>query len=260
MSKAQQRLYKKEVADRLRKFGNTLLNSGIIGDRKPFEDAALQCEKGPIPVVKGVNIDYSNCWGYTLSNLVFSLPKKKKADRGVFPEGASVESISISSTIIGNYTRIDYAEDPFCHLDFNVIIKGKSKDGDSLLASWHLDRHLENKDDNEPDGIHPIYHFQYGGKNLKLPGDNYGNQIVLETPRLMHLPLDAVLGVDFVLANFLGSKRKHLCTQVKAYADCITELQKMLWRPYVLSIAQTWDSYAADRLVWERRKICPQLL
>ena len=260
MSKAQKKAYKKEVADRLRKFGNVLRSDGIIGDRKPFEDAANQCEKGPIPEVKGVKIDLSNCWGYTLSNLTLSLPKKKKTDGGILPKGATAETVSISSTIIGNYTRGDYAEDPFSHLEFNVVIKGKSEDDSILMASWHLDRHLENKENKQPEDVHPIYHFQYGGKKLKLPDDNYGSHIVLETPRLMHLPLDAVLGVDFVLTNFLGSRRKHLCTKEKPYVDCVKDLQKILWRPYLLSVAQTWSAYPATQYDWDSRKICPQLL
>ncbi|MBD3636599.1 MAG: hypothetical protein HUJ25_04600 [Crocinitomicaceae bacterium] len=257
MSKKAQNKYKREISDRIRKFGNQLKSNGLIQANKPFEDAANQCLNGLLPEVKGVNIDKANSWGYELSNVIINVPKPKKS-KGIFPQGTIIKTLAISTKIIGNYTRNDYVEDPFAHLEFNLIIKGDFK-GQEMIACWHLDRHLENKGDNDPNDLHPTYHMQYGGKKLKLPNDNYGTHVVLETPRLLHLPLDGILGVDFVLGNFLGEQRKELCSK-KPYWQCIKASQDSIWRPFIHAFAKRWDAYNPLNYNWEVEKICPQLV
>lgn len=258
MNKRDKKKFKRKVADQLRKFGDALFNNQAITNKKPFEDAALQCQNGPMPDVKGVRINTSTSWGYEISNVVFSIPKDKKA-KGVYPKKASCESVSVSAVVIGNYIRSDYAEDPYAHLELNVIANGKNGDGIPMLNSWHLDRHLTDHQNKQPKEAHPIYHFQYGGKKLRLPDNNYGTHLVLETPRLMHLPLDAILGVDFVLSNFFGELRTRLC-DIKSYHDCIKESQKSIWRPYIHSIAKFWTGYGDANYNWDEKKICPQIL
>lgn len=258
MNKSGKKKFKREMANQLRKFGDALFDNKAITNKKPFEDAANQCQNGPMPVVKGVKINTSTSWGYEISNIVFNIPKGKKA-RGVYPKEASCESVSVSAIVIGNYLRNDYAEDPYSHLELNVVSKGKKKDGTVMLNSWHLDRHLTDYKNKQPKEAHPIYHFQYGGQKLRLPDSNYGTHLVLDTPRLMHLPLDAVLGVDFVLSNFLGDLRNRLC-DAKPYHDCVKESQKSIWRPYIHSIAKIWAGYGEANYDWDVKAICPQIL
>lgn len=257
MSKKANQKYKREISDRIRIFGQQLKENGLIQANKPFEDAANQCRNGLIPEVKGVNIDKTNSWGYELSNVIIQVPRPKKS-KGILPQGTVIKTLSISAVIIGKFSRVDYAEDPFVHLEFNLVIKGDLK-GQEMIASWHLDRHLENSSDNQPNELHPIYHMQYGGKKLKLPNDNYGTHLVLETPRLLHLPLDGILGVDFVIGNFLGEQRKVLCTK-KPYWKCIKDSQDSIWRPFIHALANRWNPYGAANYNWDIEKICPQLV
>lgn len=256
-SKAKVRDFRHKISDQIRKYGNQLYEEGIVGDRTPFESAAHECREGIIPQIKGVTIDYSKAWGYTLSNLILSIPEDIN-NKGVRPAGSYIEKLEVEAIIVGNVVRGDYAEDPFAHLEFNITVKGKNGTGDAMLACWHLDRHPDAPDDGEsPVDIHPRYHFQHGGDRLKIK--NFGDQLVIESPRFMHLPLDAILGLDFVLANFLGKDRKALC-DIQAYQDCLVETQKTFWRPYILSLANRWDDYSTHGYNWDSLEICPQLV
>lgn len=144
------------------------------------------------------------------------------------------------------------------HLEFNLVVKGLTKNGEPLVASWHLDRH---PDDSPTESVHPVYHFQYGGRKLIIPNDNYGNHLVLDMPRIMHPPLDLILGIDFVLSNFLGKTRNAMCSE-RPYVNSIAELQNLIWRPYVYSIARHWPTYGNEneRYEWDSHSIYPQLL
>ncbi len=257
-SKAEKKRYRKLVSDLMRKYAQSLKSTNVLHDIKAFEEAAKQCLDGLNPVIAGIKIDNNNSWGYELRNVILKVPKKSKT-KGILPEGANVNTITFSAKIIGNYISSTYAEDPFSHIELNIIAKGKSSDGSDMLACWHFDRDLKPKTGSKkPLDAHPIYHFQFAGKNLKLPNDNYGEHLVLDTPRIMHLPLDAILGFDFVLSNFLGGKRNMLKTN-KPYANCLKEVQKQFWRPYVHSVAKEWDSYDRNNYKWDVNEICPQI-
>ena len=258
MSKSSKKKYRGEVSDLIRKFGEALKTKKVLHDNKVFEDAAKQCLDGLCPVIAGISIDYSNSWGYELRNVILNVPQKDKA-KGIFPADAVVNTITFSAKVVGNYLNGDYAEDPFAHVELNIIALGKSKNGDDMKACWHFDRHLQSKKDKiKPIDSHPIYHFQFAGKNLVLPNNNYGEHLVLDTPRIMHLPLEAMLGLDFVLSNFLGEQR-NILSAYKPYADCLKEVQKHFWRPYVHSLAKKWDSYANGNYNWDVNEICPQI-
>jgi hypothetical protein len=255
-SKTEVKSFRKKISEQIRNYGNLLYENRIVGDKTPFESAAHECSNGQIPPIKGIKIDYAKSWGYTLSNLVLSIPKEIN-NKGVRPDGSYIDKLEVEALIVGNVVREDYAEDPFAHLEFNITVKGKNGTGDAMVACWHLDRHPDAQDDGSPVDIHPRYHFQHGGNRLKIK--NYGDHLVLESPRVMHLPLDAVLGLDFVLANFRGKDRKSLFGN-QTYQDCLAEVQKTFWRPYIHSLANRWDSYPTGRYEWNSLEICPQLV
>jgi hypothetical protein len=72
--------------------------------------------------------------------------------------------------------------------------------------------------------------------------ENLGNVLLLDPPRLLHPPLDAILAVDFVLSNFMGAKWKQLRAD-EHYETMITHAQELFWKPYVKSLfAAGWGS------------------
>ncbi|PRY09814.1 hypothetical protein CLV24_11718 [Pontibacter ummariensis] len=259
MSKAFRAQYKREISERLRKFGEELYKKGVIRDKKPYEEASNQCLKGPVPSVKGVNIDYANSWGYTLNTVMFTMGQANQP-REIKPSDSSVDTIAINAVVIGNYTEDAVVTDPLSYLEFNIITSGKDANKKKMVSSWHLDRDLGNSiNTNE---MHPLYHFQYGGRNLHLPSGNfeYGSHLVLGTPRIMHFPLDAILGVDFVLSNFFGRKREGLC-KMPTYTSPVVEAQKHLWRPYAYALANHWSaSFNPNSCSWQSNTVCPQYL
>ncbi|WP_415838537.1 hypothetical protein, partial [Rahnella bruchi] len=103
-------------------------------------------------------------------------------------------------------------------------------------GSWHLDYHLPS---GQPTTfIHPMYHFHHGGRKMYNHQD-YGNIMIMDAPRVAHPPLDIVLSIDFVIANFLGDKW-NLLMQDSAYTSLIKNAQDRWWRQYYLDIAAFW--------------------
>ncbi|PRX57368.1 hypothetical protein [Flagellimonas meridianipacifica] len=257
MNKHQKKVFKSDLSRDLKLFGKALFDAGLIHDKKVFETAANQCINGPLPDIKGVNIDYANSWGYEIPNLQIIFTQSNPTLE-IFPKEVSINSINIASKVIGNFTREDYAEDPLSHLEFNLTVQGIDKSGDTYISSWHLDRQPDKSDSIS---AHPAYHFQYGGKRLSLPNNAYGRHLVLDSPRLVHPPLDIILGVDFVLSNFFGEQRQNLCA-IRPYTTSVSNIQRLIWRPYTHSVARNWPGYPDDdsRFEWECVSIYPQIL
>lgn len=122
---------------------------------------------------------------------------------------------------------------PVSTYNFHIEILGKEGDK-TVHSSWHLD--FDNTDAS--DYIHPIFHLTYGGKVMK--NKELGDVLLLPAPRIAYPPMDAVLGVDFVLSNFV---KKDMYNKIKAYSQykaAVKHSQERLWRPYILSIANHW--------------------
>lgn len=54
---------------------------------------------------------------------------------------------------------------------------------------------------NNQEYIHPHFHLTWGGDTMK--GLGLGDVLLLPTPRISYPPLDIILGIDFVLSNFV---------------------------------------------------------
>jgi len=122
---------------------------------------------------------------------------------------------------------------PVSTYNFHIEIVGK--DGEKTVhSSWHLD--FDNS--NTSDYIHPSLHLTYGGNTMKYT--ELGNVLLLPTPRISYPPMDAVLGIDFVLSNFT---KKDIYNRIKAnsqYKAAVKHSQERLWKPYMLSLANHW--------------------
>lgn len=134
--------------------------------------------------------------------------------------------------------------DPFCNekesFGFDIVLESEN-----YMASWHLDRHIEDEDDGEGKYVHPIYHFTFGGHKMeeKYEEDDshFENLLLIRSPRIMHPPLDAILGLDFIFKNFI---RKD-CISIlddKTYIDLIAKLKSCLWRPYAIAFSNSYFS------------------
>jgi len=130
------------------------------------------------------------------------------------------------------------ASEPLERLEVNIQITAKDEASNELnISAWHLDRHIGQDD---PQDIHPLYHFQHGGKQMADIGGSVGRVLLLEPPRLPHPPMEALLSIDFVLANFVGSVWKEL-REDGTYANRISQAQELYWKPYFKSLHSWWD-------------------
>jgi hypothetical protein len=56
--------------------------------------------------------------------------------------------------------------------------------------------------------------------------------------------MDAILGIDFVLSNFV---KKDIYNKIKTnsqYKAAVKHSQERLWKPYMLSLANHWCKYS----------------
>lgn len=67
--------------------------------------------------------------------------------------------------------------------------------------------------------------------------------ILADTPRIAHLPMDAILGIDFVLTNFWDTSVLSFRNE-GAYINLLTESQKNLWKPYIDTLHGFWQANA----------------
>lgn len=191
-------------------------------------------------------------WGYEIED--FKMPVETL--RHVRPKGiraAGVE-LSLNMKLVADFNVWNSMRDPFLELDFNASIRGISDTG-SHSMSFHIDKHDMSRKSDEP---HPIYHLQYSSN----PDDDehfvYGSTLSLDTPRIMHHPIEFVLGVGFLAANFLPFAYNHLFDD-GYFHSIYTKYQESILKPYFQTLASHW-AYDRASIVWSPvEHLCPFL-
>lgn len=203
-----------------------------------------------------VNYDY---WGYEIDDLQFWF---ETTPRHTYPEDPINLSLSLGMRLVADINDYKKIIDPYKHLEVNIVISGtyvKDSNSIELITSFHLDRHLTNSEDNEPHDVHPAYHFQFGGRKLDKKFRNFGNALLMDSPRIVHYPMDIVLSVDFVLSNFFPSLWKKM-RQDGEYVNLVKDYQESFWKPYSHSKAYNWKPYDEKLINWSPGIIWPQLI
>lgn len=258
-----------ERSNDLASLGEILTRREIIRDAAPLLSAASNCRQ----------ITDEGLYGYKIPHLIFH-----KLPEGLMhharPQGVNCVDFTIDVTVDLCGLVLDEAaeQDPFTALTVDILISGEAfigEDVKTLKCAWHLDKHEEDeepvktekqaKEGDKPHkprkgrsfAIHPLYHFQHGGHRVWELAD-YGEQLLLEPPRIAHPPLDGVLAIDFVLSNYLGDEWKLLREQDEVYVRLVREAQGRCWRPYALATAALWRANPLSH-VWPANDIWPQL-
>lgn len=142
----------------------------------------------------------------------------------------------------------------FSGYSFRFQIVGEDEKGNSYYDAWHLDYDKSycpkearldeikgKKEKNEPEYIHPWFHLTHGGDAIK--DKDHGELLSIIVPRIAYPPMDLVLGIDFLLSNFV-KKTKYLQIQSDGqYKSSVSAAQEWLLKPYILSIAHNWCNY-----------------
>ena len=250
MNKKRAQEYRKLRAEELRRLAQILHDEGIVRDVGPLQSAANMCA---VSCLRN-KLEY---WEYDLIDLRF-YDTDADSLRHVRPDSVVELWLELSVTLSGLCLEDSSLEDPFSRLNVDILTKGKNRSGKESICSWHLDKHIRGEGDNPSALAHPEYHFQHGGKKIRDLSD-YGLNLLLETPRLAHPPMDGILAIDFILSNYVGEKWKILHSENSTYKDLIKSAQDRCWAPYALSSA-TISKLITEHSPWSAKSIWPQLI
>jgi hypothetical protein len=242
-----------DLSDELLSLAQVLENNVPSFDGGSLKQAASDCKS---PTEYG-----SSSWGYHVPPLSF-LGYEPSSDLRPKPAKNNALYLEMELKIAGVCDRLgESSQDPLHHLKIDLSVWGRSEER-RLLSAWHLDRHIFEEGDSMYSD-HPRYHFQFGGERLWEEVGDYGHVLVPEPPRIAFPPMDAVLAVNFVLANYFGDEWSSLVDLEDGndeYRELVAEAQNRLWRPYSESLSSAWNPGPLDDHDWSPGAIWPQLV
>lgn len=235
------------------------LLDNTIGDfnTSPIEIIISQLNNNDfIPTLKDGSHD-ENIWGYDLEGFTFPLETIKH----IKPNDIKSGEVTLDMKVRAKIDNWKTFNDPFEELGFNVTIKGTGKQ--TYYFGFHIDKHnmknqgddklgeveiLDKKNDtgNEP---HPIYHLQYNLNPTKSRNPQLGDLFYIDTPRIMHKPVDFILGLSFLTSNFFPTAFEVL-KEDRVFMKLHTDYQEAIWRPYFHTLANQWKPFQQGNIVW----------
>jgi hypothetical protein len=251
MSRTRNRSFKEELARELRGLADVLLRAGLLRDTSPLAAAASMCTG---------NLSH-NEWNYECLSLSFVVNDNYLASyKRTIPGNLHEIVIELSVRAKGHcLDESDGITDPFTELTVDCKMEGRDNNGISFFCVWHLDRNIGDTGEESKHFVHPCYHFQFGGN--QLPQElGYGRLLLVESPRIAHPPLDAILAVDFVLSNYFPNIWQHL-RQEEKYPRIVQQAQRRFWLPYAKASirGKGWGS-CAEHASWDVRNVWPQII
>ncbi len=125
---------------------------------------------------------------------------------------------------------------------------------DKHKTSWHFDYDTT----LSSEFIHPCFHLTHGGK--LMDDVDFGKTLLLPVPRIAYPPMDFVLGIDFILSNFLKKAKYEKLRSKKEYNAAVKNSQEWLWKPYMQTIANHWDKRIELPVYHNSSELIPTLL
>jgi hypothetical protein len=243
--------FRKARQNELLRLASVLENRSLVRDSQPLKSAAALC------VIRDLKKG-EEFWGYDFEGLEFT-KFDDESYRHSRPENSIINSLELSMKLSGPCLDNNAPENPFTELNGDIVVSGLTANAEKILTcAWHLDKHIRDEKSAEPTLAHPEYHFQHGGKNIRLLRD-YGVHQILESPRIAHPPLDAILFVDFILSNYCGIEWRKLRIEDPTYKDLVVAAQERYWAPYALATSVVSKTITSTS-PWPAKEIWPQLL
>ena len=211
-------------------FAELLISNNIIQDAKSLYDASakLQCSQN------------NSEWNYECGSLKFSIDG---CIAGSIPQKVNLIDIVFNVSLAGIFQNdLNKVCNPLMDLSFDIELEGYRdlpEKIDVFYASWHLDKNIKSSNYTY---IHPEYHLTCGGNKLEEKGvDNFGNSLILPSPRISYPPMDVILGIDFILQNYFPYRQISKLLDDSRYKEIISNTQLWLWRPYYLALSSAWN-------------------
>ena len=161
------------------------------------------------------------------------------------------------------YTETDHQNDfPVRKIIFSYQIETSDINNKKYFSAWHLDTDINPPTEPALErSNHPFYHMHFGGKEMKnfLHNNNgaFEQLLLLNTPRLVHPPLDGILCIDFILQNFM-SKIRNALLEKPEYRNALKHSQERIWKPYLKVLSTFWDT--TNNKNHDAKKIWPHLI
>jgi hypothetical protein len=218
---------------------NDYYNS-LLKHKKQLGVFGFDCER--IRMIIKTLQESGNLISYSFTTMSFYIEKKLLPSHSIPKEFKYIEIVlSISDEIKINKINNNHIQDPINQLDkFNISLFCDKK---NYTSSWHLDRDIPEDHDGTSSNLHPLYHLTFGGyhmENLQKEGvDEFGRLLILRTPRIMHPPMELILGIDFIFNHFIPKNELELLGD-HGYLDIIKKVKKYFWLPYSLAIAKNY--------------------
>ena len=182
-----------------------------------------------------------------------------KIQRHISPTGIEPRiRININFTI--DIDKWENGEDPFLDYYFSIVLFGNMQKGNqekTFSICWHIDKDEASSSDES----HPLYHMQLSEPKSYVAIDNpfsWGDAIHLDSPRIVHYPLDLYLGLGFVIRNFYYKGDFEKLTLDSQFVSLYRESENHILKPYYYSIMRKWDPILRTSI--DYHKLCPQLL
>lgn len=254
---------RKKLATDLRKLSDVLYRYLPSAEIDSLESAISQLrDESFIPQIPD-KASNNNLWGYNLNRIIF---KFESIPRHTIPCNCKDLKIVLDLKAVGDSNDPNKLNDPLKWLEFNIVIEATKFSADKnkqVKISYHLDRHIIGGEGNDSEFPHPIYHFQFGGRKLTEEKEiDTGDLLVLDSPRIGHYPMEAILGIDFILSNFFPKTWKEIRTESSEYNNLIEEYQEQFIKPYIHTHSSHWKyTYESidNTAIWNPVMICPQL-
>lgn len=192
-----------------------------------------------------------NVWGYDIVDFEIPLDTLKH----VQPPSVTKGKVRLNLIVRADVNSWGNMIDPFLELNFKVDIKGI---GNRVYHfGFHIDRHDLTLPQAEP---HPVYHIQYKSNPSNSKSFDYGETMFIDTPRLLHFPLDFILGIGFLTSNFFPTAFDCLCDE-REFVKLSNQYQEKIWKPYYHTIANHWKPFEQGAITWSPTSdLCPILL
>lgn len=220
------------IASDIFDFAELLVSHNVIQDAKSLYDVAGKLQQSK---------NKSN-WGYECGNLKFSVTGRIAS---AIPQQIELVEIIFSISIAGTFSNeYNPCRNPLVNLNFDIEIEGFDDQVNNYYSAWHLDKHLDNANNNQTKYVHPEYHLTFGGNKLEEKGPIFGSALILPSPRIVSPPMDAILGIDFIVQNYFPLSEISNLINDSRYKEILSNSQRRLWKPYYLSLSAAWNDIA----------------
>lgn len=211
---------------------------------------AAESLKTTAPTLKDGSIN-NDFWGYEIEDLIIPIDTPNH----LRPKGISKNKIELilNMRLIADSKNWQNLDDPLVDLNFNVVVRSVGETTHTFC--FHIDKHDSAIVATEP---HPTYHLQIASNPFKEDPFEYGNTLFMDTPRIVHHPIDMILGLGFITSNFFPLAFDEIMDD-GYFTSVYKKYQEKILKPYFHTMATHWD-FDLGQIMWTKQHLCPTII